>query len=385
MTWKDSGETRSGLPLPAERWAEKGDESRRMPTRGGARDLRVLGAVQRFGPPSSRCPGRMNRMASITSKKASGPRDVAFIADDPRMLETVQLLKRLAGTQTNVMLGGESGTGKDLAALALHYWGDAVERPFVKIDLASVPAELLESELFGYERGAFTGARDTKPGKLEMARGGTVFLDQIGELDVTLQAKLLRVVEDRRYERVGGTRTLSLNARIVASTAGDMNEAVERRTFRLDLFHRLSVFYIEMPPLRERPSDIAPLARHFLRREAERLSGSGPVKLTKEVLDVLRSYPWPGNVRELKGVVERAAVVARGKEVTAEDIPAHVLDSPSVTFRLGQKSRPSLAEVEKTYIELTLRHVAGNQTRAAEILGISRKALWEKRRRYGLD
>jgi DNA-binding NtrC family response regulator len=140
-----------------------------------------------------------------------------------------------------------------------------------------------------------------------------------------------------------------------------------------------------MPPLRERPTDIVPLAKHFLRRETERLSGSGPVKFSKEAIEVLRTYTWPGNVRELKGVVERAAVLARGEEVVAEDLPAHVLDSPSVTFRLGQKSRPSLAEVEKTYIELTLRHVGGNQTRAAEILGISRKALWEKRRRYGLD
>jgi DNA-binding NtrC family response regulator len=308
-----------------------------------------------------------------------------FVACEPKIVEIVRLLRRLADAPANVLLSGESGTGKDLAAHALHYWGRRAEQPMIKIDLPSIPAELLESELFGYERGAFTGARDAKPGKLELAEGGTIFFDQVGELDPTLQAKLLRVVEEKRYERVGGTKTLRVEARFVASSSGDLNRAVERKTFRRDLFHRLSVFWIQLPPLRERRADIVPLAEFFLRHERETLSGQVADSFASEALDVLRSYPWPGNVRELKGVVERAALVTDGPQIEAHDLPDYILESPSVAFRLGGASRPTLAEVEKTYIELTLRHVRGNQTRAAEILGISRKALWEKRRRYGLD
>jgi DNA-binding NtrC family response regulator len=309
----------------------------------------------------------------------------AFVARDPKMVEIVRLLRRLADASANVLLSGESGTGKDLAAHALHYWGRRAEQPMTKIDLPSIPAELLESELFGYERGAFTGARDAKPGKLELAQGGTIFFDQVGELDPALQAKLLRVVEEKRFERVGGTKTLRVEARFVASSGGDLNRAVERKTFRRDLFHRLSVFWIQLPSLRERKSDIVPLAEFFLRHERERLTGQVAEAFAAEALDVLRSYPWPGNVRELKGVVERAALVANGPRIEPHDLPDYILESPSVAFRLGGARRPTLAEVEKTYIELTLRHVRGNQTRAAEILGISRKSLWEKRRRYGLD
>ncbi len=309
----------------------------------------------------------------------------AFIAHDKQMVEIVSLLRRLASAPANVLLSGESGTGKDLAALALHYWGSRAGEALTKVDLPSIPAELLESELFGYERGAFTGAQDPKPGKLELAGQGTIFLDQIGELESPLQAKLLRVVEDKHYERVGGTETLTLDARIVASTSGDLKEAVEHKTFRRDLFHRLSVFLIRLPPLRDRRADIVPLARFFLEQEKSRVPVSELEDFSTESLDVLRSYPWPGNVRELKGVVERAVLMSSGNSIEPSGLPDHILESPSVTFRLGSERRPTLADVEKTYIEITLRHVRGNQTRAAEILGISRKSLWEKRRRYGLS
>ncbi|MFQ5789287.1 MAG: sigma-54 interaction domain-containing protein [Acidobacteriota bacterium] len=311
--------------------------------------------------------------------------DLPFVAQDPRIREIVALLRRLANAPANVLISGESGTGKDLAAHALHLWGSRAEKPFVKIDLPSVPAELLESELFGYERGAFTGARESKPGKLEMAPGGTVFLDQIGELEPALQAKLLRVVEDRRFERVGGTRTQTVDARIVASTSADLKEAVARNSFRQDLFYRLSVFWIQLPPLRERKGDILPLAKFFLERKAEKLSWKTAVDFSPDAKQVLRSYGWPGNVRELKGVVERGAMVARGERIEQADLPEQILESPSVAFRTGVAERPTLAEVEKNYIELILHSVGGNQTRAAQILGISRKALWEKRRRYGLE
>jgi DNA-binding NtrC family response regulator len=326
-------------------------------------------------------------MSEATETKGSAARGLAgaFIARDPKMVEIVALLQRLADAPTNVLLSGESGTGKDLSASALHYWGKRADQPLVKVDLASIPGELMESELFGYERGAFTGARDAKPGKLELAGQGTLFLDQINEPEPALQAKLLRIVEDKSYERVGGTRTLTLEARIVASSTADLVEAVERNSFRRDLFHRLSVFWIQLPPLRERREDIEALAEHFLKREGERLDEGVPRELSDDAREALQNYVWPGNVRELKGVIERAGLMARGPRIEREHLPGSILDSPSVAFRLGSEERPTLAEVERDYIERTLRHVRGNQTRAAKILGISRKALWEKRRRYGMD
>jgi len=309
----------------------------------------------------------------------------AFIARDPRMAEIVGLLRRLAGVSANVLLTGESGTGKDMAAHALHLWGGRASGPLLKIDCPSIPADLMESELFGHERDAFTGARQAKPGKLELADGGTAFFDQIGELPLALQAKLLRVVEEKRFERVGGTRPVKVDVRVVASAGGDLKEGVERGSFRKDLFHRLSVFHIVLPPLRERPADIGPLAEHFLAREAARLAGPVPEGFDPGAMEAIANYSWPGNVRELKGVVERAALMSRGARIGSDDLPAYILESPGVTFRLASAKRPTLAEVEKTYIELTLRHARGNKSLAAQILGISRKALWEKRRRYGLD
>ncbi len=208
-------------------------------------------------------------MSEATRTTGSAARELAsaFIARDPQMVEIVALLRRLSDAPTNVLLSGESGTGKDLAASALHYWGKRSDQPFVKVDLPSIPGELMESELFGYERGAFTGARDAKPGKLELAGDGTLLLDQIGEPEPALQAKLLRVVEEKSFERVGGTRTLTLGARIVASSSAELLEAVERNSFRRDLFHRLSVFWIQLPPLRDRREDIFRLAEYFLKRE----------------------------------------------------------------------------------------------------------------------
>lgn len=315
------------------------------------------------------------------SKSGSGRAvDATIIAKDPQMVEIVKLLKRLADTNSNVLLSGESGTGKDVAAHALHFWGERASLPMVKVDLPAIPATLIESELFGYERGAFTGASATKAGKLELAGRGTVFLDQIGELEPVLQAKLLRVVEDRHYERLGGNEPIELESRIVASASADLEQAVERELFRRDLFHRLGVFWIRLPPLRERPRDILPLARYFLEREIER-RGRAPSELGADAIEVLEGYAWPGNVRELKGVIEHGVLVARGDALQRSDIPDYVLDSASVAWGFTRDKRPSLAEMERSYIERVLKDVGGNQTRAAEILGISRKSLWQRRKR----
>ena len=320
-------------------------------------------------------------MVKTNIGRTRSPVDATIIAKDPQMVEVVKLLKRLAATNSNVLLSGESGTGKDVAAYALHFWGERSSLPMVKVDFPSIPATLIESELFGYERGAFTGATATKAGKLELAAGGTVFLDQIGELEPVLQAKLLRVVEDRHYERLGGTASIELEARIVASASADLEQAVERELFRRDLFHRLGVFLIR---LRERKRDIVPLAEYFLGREIER-RGRAPSKFAPDTIEAFENYAWPGNVRELKGAVEHGVLMARGETLERSDIPDYVLDSPSVAWGSTRDKRPSLAEVEKSYIERVLTDVGGNQTRAAEILGISRKSLWQRRRRHEIE
>jgi DNA-binding NtrC family response regulator len=318
------------------------------------------------------------------SKSASRRHEATFIARDARMVEVVKLVERLADAPSNVLLSGESGTGKDRVAHVLHFWGPRAGFPIVKVDLPSIPAALIESELFGYERGAFTGASTSKIGRLELAKQGTLFLDQIGELSPVLQAKLLRVVEDRRFERLGGTEVIELEARVVASASADLEQAVERGLFRRDLFHRLGVFWVRLPPLRDRPDDIIPLTEWFLAREVERL-GRSPQRLSGEAIEAMMSYHWPGNVRELKGVVEHGALMARGETIERADLPTSVLESNSVAWGRSSDHRPSLDEVERNYIEFILNEVGGNKSRAAEILGISRKSLWERRQRYDLE
>jgi two-component system NtrC family response regulator len=304
------------------------------------------------------------------------------VAESRAMRELVPLVLRLAEARSPVLLQGESGTGKDLVAHWLHYGGPRREGPFIKVHCPSIPGELLESELFGHEKGAFTDARQARAGKIEMAASGTLYFDQIQDLVPALQAKLLRVVEERRFERLGGTRTIEVDVRFVASSNVDLAEAVRGGRFREDLFHRLNVVPLRLPALRSRREDILPLAESFLARERERgttaASGFAP-----ETADLLRGYLWPGNARELRSVVERAAIVTASGPVPPSALPTQVLEQPT-TLWAGRERRPTLRDVEQAYIRYVLDAVGGNQTRAAAVLGISRKALWEKRRRYGI-
>ena len=304
------------------------------------------------------------------------------VAESRAMRELVPLVLRLAETRSPVLLQGESGTGKDLVAHWLHYGGPRREGPFIKVHCPSIPAELLESELFGHERGAFTDARHAKAGKIEMADGGTLYFDQVHDLAPPLQAKLLRVIEERRFERVGGVRTLEVDVRFVASANLDLAEAVRAGRFREDLYHRLNVVPLQLVPLRNRREDVMPLADAFLARERER-GTTAATGFAPETVEVLKGYLWPGNVRELRSVVERAALVERSGEVPPQALPPQLIEQPA-TLWAGRDRRPSLKDVEQAYIRWVLDSVGGSQTRAAAVLGISRKALWEKRRRYGI-
>jgi DNA-binding NtrC family response regulator len=304
------------------------------------------------------------------------------VAESAAMQEILRLASRLAEAKSPVLLEGESGTGKDLLAHWLHYKGPRRDGPFIKVHCPSIPEELLESELFGHEKGAFTDARHAKAGKIELAAEGTLFFDQVEDLSLPLQAKLLRVAEECRFERLGGTRTLEVDVRFVSASRLDLRRAVDAGTFREDLYHRLSVVPLVLPPLRERSEDILPLAEAFLLRERERRATTA-ASFEADTAQALVGYHWPGNVRELRAAVERAALYAGGPAVPLSALPPHVLEEPR-TFWSGRAKPPSLRDVEQAYIRHVLQQAGGSQTKAAAALGISRKALWEKRRRYGI-
>ena len=304
------------------------------------------------------------------------------VAQSAAMREILRVASKLAEARSPVLLEGESGTGKDLLAHWLHYKGPRRDGPLIKVHCPSIPEELLESELFGHERGAFTDARHAKAGKIELAAGGTLFFDQVEDLSLPLQGKLLRVAEECRFERLGGTRTLEVDVRFVSASRLDLRRAVEAGTFREDLYHRLSVVPLVLPPLRERREDILALAETFLVRERERRATRASA-FEDETKQALLGYHWPGNVRELRAAVERAALYAGGESVPVAALPPHVLEEPR-TFWSGRPRPPSLKELEQAYIKHVLQQAGGSQTKAARALGISRKALWEKRRRYGI-
>ncbi|HVS21307.1 MAG TPA: sigma-54 dependent transcriptional regulator [Pyrinomonadaceae bacterium] len=307
---------------------------------------------------------------------------IEIVALSDAMREAVSLAERVAPTDANALVTGESGAGKDALSAFIHSRSRRSAHPLVKIDCATLPADLLEAELFGYERGAFTGATEAKPGRLEAAHGGTLVLDEIAHLSSDAQAKLLRVIETREFERLGGRKTIEVDARLIALTIADLKNAVERRAFRDDLFYRLNVVHIEVPPLRERGKDLETLSRGFVRTYAAK-HGRPAKKLSAEALTLLRAYDFPGNVRELANIIERAVIVSNDSQIAASDLPEGL--RAAAAQRARKDRRPTLAEVESQYIRETLASTKGNKAEAARILGISRKNLYERLARESKD
>jgi DNA-binding NtrC family response regulator len=319
-----------------------------------------------------------------------------LVGEDPSLRKVFASLQRAATTDATVLLEGESGTGKELFARSLHALSPRADSPFVAINCAAIPENLLETELFGYEKGAFTGAAGRKPGKFEMAHRGTLFLDEIGDLPMSLQAKILRALEEKKFERVGGTALLSVDVRLVAATNKGLRAAVAARRFREDLYFRLSVFPITIPPLRDRPGDIPVLARYFVDRFCRDLK-KRPFTLSPQALEQLQTYRWPGNVRELQNCIERAVILADGETL----LPRHLNlsfaapltdenpESPwahvDLTGTLSEVTRRVTAEVEKAKINEVLIEADGNKGRAAELLQISYKSLLAKLKDYGME
>jgi len=303
-----------------------------------------------------------------------------WIGHDPASQHVLEMARKVAETSTTILITGESGTGKDQLARLIHELSPRRDAPYLKIDCASLPQELVESELFGHERGAFTGAEERKLGRLEMAGAGTIVLDEVAALSTANQAKLLRVLEERSFERLGGTETLSIEARLITLTNADLQRAVTARRFREDLYFRLSVLAIHVPALRDRRADIVPLAEHMLARLAAVHGRVGAV-LSDAARHALENYDWPGNIRELKNAIERALIFGKGTTLSPEDLPESIgtADSGAVA---GMRS---LEEIEREAIQKTLEGTHYKITRAAEILGISRKTLLDKRKKYGLQ
>ena len=318
-----------------------------------------------------------------------------IIGEDGKLRHVLQQLHRAAATDATVLLEGESGTGKELFARGLHALSPRADAPFVAINCAAIPDTLLETELFGHEKGAFTGAVARKAGRFELAHRGTLFLDEIGDLPLALQAKILRALEEKRFERVGGTQSLHVDVRVVAATNRNLKQRVAERQFREDLFFRLSVFPIQIPPLRERSQDVVILARHFVDRFCRDLN-KRPLTLSTAALDELNTYSWPGNVRELQNCIERAVILCDGDTIQPrhlnlsfrQPVTASPVSSPWEEIDLSGTMTDALrrvtAEVERRKVESALSEAAGNKQRAAEALQISYKTMLQKLKEYGI-
>jgi transcriptional regulator with PAS, ATPase and Fis domain len=302
-----------------------------------------------------------------------------LIGESDEWKDVLKKAAQVAATDTTVLLNGESGTGKEVVARLVHRASPRKDGPFVALNCAALPEQLLESELFGYERGAFTGAQQAKPGQIELASGGVLFLDEVSEMSLSAQAKFLRVLQEREFQRLGATRLLKANVRVIAATNRDLRKAVERGTFREDLFYRLQVFDIRIPPLRERTADILLLSEAFL-QEIGKSFGRPPAGLTRDARDILLRHQWPGNVRELRNALERAAILCEGGLITAQHLSLHTEHTPPATA-----TTTDLSIVERQTIEQVMRETGWNKSRAAKRLGLSRTQLYVRLRKYDLE
>jgi Nif-specific regulatory protein len=307
-----------------------------------------------------------------------------LVGNSGPMRQVYEQVAQVAQTNTTVLIRGESGTGKELIAHAIHYNSERAKKPFIKVNCAALPASLIESELFGYEKGAFTGAQGRKKGRFELADGGTLFLDEIGELDVGMQVTLLRVLQEREFERVGGTETIKVNVRVIAATNKDLERAMEDRTFREDLYYRLNVFAIFVPALRERKTDIMLLADHFLLKYA-REHRKSIKRISTSAIDMLGSYHWPGNVRELENTIERAVLVCDGNVIHGHHLPPTLQTAEASGTVVSVTLADAIAKLEKDLIQDALKTARGNRARAARLLGSTERVINYKIRKYNVD
>ena len=334
---------------------------------------------------------RINRIEAVQSLKARNislednclQRKEDLIGSSEAMEEVLKLVNQTGPSDASILISGESGTGKELVAAALHDSSKRRDQPYIKLNCAAIPEGLMESEMFGHEKGAFTGAIKQKAGKLEMADGGTLLLDEIADLPLALQPKLLRALQESEFERVGGTRTIRVDVRFVCSTAKDLAQEVKEGRFREDLFYRLSVIPIKLPPLRSRKEDISELLKHFLHEYS--LKRGIPMSVSKEAMDSLLEYDYPGNVRELKNIIERASILATEPHIKLADLPGDLTKGVAVGRQNSLNLSEVVADAEKKTILKALSRAGNSRTKAAELLGISRKNLWEKMKSYAIS
>ncbi|HID92631.1 MAG TPA: PAS domain-containing protein [bacterium (Candidatus Stahlbacteria)] len=306
-----------------------------------------------------------------------------IIGKNPKMQEIYDLLKTVSETSSTVLIQGETGTGKELVARAIHYNSTRHDKPFIKVSCAALPETLLESELFGYMKGAFTDAVKDKPGRFELANKGTIFLDEVGEIPKSVQAKLLRVLEEQEFERLGGTKTIKVDVRIIAATNKDLREAINRNEFREDLYYRLNVVSIHLPPLRERSDDIPLLVNHFIEKFNQK-TGKHIASVSQDAMDILIDYHWPGNVRQLENAIEHAFVHCQGKIIQPQHLPDEIVPEGKVMVENALAAENPFDELEKQVILETLRKNNWDTRKVAHVLQISRTTLWRKLKKYGI-
>jgi two-component system response regulator HydG len=344
-------------------------------------DVKFLGIAVARAVQHSKLRAEVRRLKLVLG---DSPRSERLVGDSPAMRRVNELIARVGASEASVLIQGETGTGKELVARAVHEASPRRDGPFVALNCAAVPPTLLESELFGHARGAFTDAKTARQGLFVEASGGTLFLDEIGEMPLEMQAKLLRALQERKVRPVGANTEISFDARIVTATHRDLEADVQKERFRQDLYYRINVVRIDVPALRERSSDVLKLAVHFLRTASER-SAKGTLELSPQVADRLMAYDWPGNVRELENCIERAVALARFDHLTVEDLPEKIRAYRADRFVMAANEVDEILtidEIERRYIIRVIKLLNGNKARAAQLLGLDRRTLYRKLERY---